>query len=117
MTVLSKWYVWITAVSDTYAEALAGRLVSHGWTISPLGKTITVTVSDSGCAVISLNIEKNVEEVDLDVVVEELKATMKLLRLLWISLVVTEPGPAARWSINDLPRIEKKDDEEDRMMH
>jgi hypothetical protein len=52
------WYVWVTASSSDYAEALAAKLIRRGFTVGPLGRHLITQHDDNPACVIAMSIHR-----------------------------------------------------------
>lgn len=111
MTEPRSYYVWVTAISDTYTEQLVGRLVRRGWGVSIMSNTLsalmsfTITKASKG--------DKPEDEITLAKAIEEVIDVMKVLGAKYHSIVVTETCRAT-WILGNITNTEVKKAEEER---
>lgn len=101
---MQTYYVWITALTEAYADELIGRLVAHNWRIAPLSKNL-VSASDAkiSCLITFSMVKPTQSSFDPDkgLVLEEVKDTMKLLGMRAFSVIVTH-GVESTWTSSNV---------------
>lgn len=85
------YYVWITALSSTYQDAIISRLVQRGYMVGPASKDGKVSLVTEGCpaALIALSVYKQEEEVDVKKIYEDIYAILKEIPAKYYSVVVS----------------------------
>ena len=104
-SVESSWFVWITALSSAYAEALVGRIVAKGWHVSALGDALVIGGQGS-LAIIGIKMTiTGKTPVTKEQALSMLSESMDGLGMVWVGVVITEPCDS-RWMSNVLPYAE-----------
>ena len=95
--IANSFYVWIIALSDVYLEHLAGRLITHAWTVRIMDtrtrEGATVQPNGQGASILNLSINKETKErvLSCEEVVLEVGKTCQLLGMQYYSIIVTKP--------------------------
>lgn len=113
------FYVWVTAVSDSYTEQLVGRLVRRGWEMGALGNTLSLHNDQNLATLVAFSMakapksDKPEDVVDQAKALEEVKDVLKRLKVHYYSLVVVQPA-GCTWCMGNVTQDELKKLEEER---
>lgn len=99
--------VWITSVSDSYTEAVVGRLVRRGWEVKSLGKSLSLGNEDNLAVLIAIAIARQLPANDVQdtvtIIYDEIKDVLKAFKVKYYSLVVIETS-ACTWSLGNVTK-------------
>ncbi len=105
------YYVWVTAISDSYTESIVGKLVRRNWEVSPLGGTLFLKNDDNLTTVLSFSMskisksEKLENELTMTTAVAEVKDVLERLGVRYYSVVLTQVA-GANWSLGNMRKSE-----------
>jgi hypothetical protein len=113
------FYVWVTAISDSYTEQLVGRLVRRNWRVGSLGNTLALHNDENLATLVALSMakvpksDKEEDQVTQSKALEEVKDVLKRLGVHYYSLVVVQPA-GCTWCMGNITHGELKKLEEER---
>ena len=119
MAAEATFYVWVTALSDSYTEQLVGRLCRRGWKMGALGNTLSLHNEDNLATLVAFSMSKAPKddkpdnEVTQSKALEEVKDVLKRLNVKYYSLVVTQTT-GCTWCMGNITQTEMKKLEEER---
>jgi hypothetical protein len=102
-----KFYLWVTARTDVYADLIIVKLVKRGFSVSPLASNGEVALKTELSALISLEVVANGSRTknkapDYTKFMDEVLAVLGELKMLYHSVIVSEVGGPSAWKIGNL---------------
>jgi hypothetical protein len=98
---MNDFFIIITALTDSFAEILAGKLVSRGWIVSSasgLGGSFTTMHENAMGVVINLRIMKKTEPLlKGDNVDQKIQHIIKSLGMKYFSMVIVNFADRSMW--------------------
>ena len=91
---MNTYYVWITAMFETYADALIAELVKNRFEVKSLADSGTVALTSNSNSLIALQLKSALD--DVSKVKDELKKALEKTKALYYSLIVSTPA-ACTW--------------------
>lgn len=109
------FYVWINALTASYAEAIVGRLVRRAWQVGALGNQLVLYNDDKPGSLIAFSLIKAVKEGEPEVTCStaysEIQDVMKVLKIKYYCIIVVE-STACTWSLGNISMDEVVKEEE-----
>jgi hypothetical protein len=111
----TTWFVWCTASSSDFAEALCAKLIRRGFTVGPLGRQLITRFDDCPACVVAMSVirvprtEDEKKEYTATGVHSEICDVIKFIKGRFWSLVVSESA-GCTWNIgNERTSKDEKD--------
>lgn len=101
------YFVWITLLSDAYAEHLVGRLVRRGYNVGPISRQsghLVLHNDDKPSAIFSVRVTfkfDNDESAKVSNALEEMKDTLEYLKIKYHSLIISEEA-VSTWCLGNI---------------
>lgn len=98
------YYVWINALTSSYAEAIVGRLVRRNWHVGALGSNLVIHSDDKPSSLVAFSVQKTLKEdetITYSTVFEEVKDVLKVLKAKYFSMVITE-STGCTWQLGNI---------------
>jgi|SRR6478735_682694 len=111
MTDRVSYYVWITTISDSYAESIVGRLVRRNWMVSSLGNTLSLRNDENLTTLLSFSMskvpksDKAEDELTMAKAIDDVKDVLKRLGVRYHSMVLTQVI-GATWTLGNMNKTE-----------
>lgn len=106
-----SYSVWITTLTDSYTDAVAGRLVRRNWNVASLGDTLSLRTDDNMTTMLAFSMtktpksDKPEDQINLQTVIAEVKDVLKRLGVKYHSVVVTQ-YTGATWVLGNITKSE-----------
>lgn len=111
----TKFNVWITvhrAEKCEFINDLAGKLLSQGFTVSPLGRSLFLTYVDNPASMLAISLEREprdkeeTAQYDASGIYDEVHAILKIIDAKYLSIIVCASGNCT-WNTGNIS-IEKE---------